>query len=263
MIFGMPTLLEMKDMEACVALCRELGLGFAEINMNLPQYQADRLNVSALDRATRENGVFLTIHLDENLNPCDFNDRVADAYADTLLRTIKIARQLSVPILNMHLSTGVFFTLPDRKAFLFDVYQEAYLQKLTALRDACTAAIGDSGLKICVENTGGYGQAAFLKRGLDLLLESPAFALTFDIGHDHGIGGLDEPILLARRHRLAHMHMHDAVGKQNHLALGEGELDLPRYLALAGACGCRVVLETKTVLGLRRSVQWLRERGWL
>ena len=46
---------------------------------------------------------------------------------------------------------------------------------------------------------------------LDLLLESPVFALTFDIGHNHGIGGRDEGIILQRRERLRHFHFHDGV----------------------------------------------------
>lgn len=33
---GMPALIEIKSIEACAALCRELGLQFIELNMNLP-----------------------------------------------------------------------------------------------------------------------------------------------------------------------------------------------------------------------------------
>ena len=41
---GMPTLTELPELEDCAALCRELGLQFLELNMDLPQYQ-----VSAID----------------------------------------------------------------------------------------------------------------------------------------------------------------------------------------------------------------------
>ena len=34
-------------------------------------------------------------------------------------------------------------------------------------------------------------------------------------------------------------------------------------IALAKAQSCRVVLETKTVAGLRQSVTWARQKGWL
>ena len=39
MDFGMPTLIEIKSLEACAALCKELDLRFVELNMNLPEYQ--------------------------------------------------------------------------------------------------------------------------------------------------------------------------------------------------------------------------------
>ena len=56
------------------------------------------------------------------------------------------------------------------------------------------------------------------------------------------------------------MHLHDALGKKNHLALGTGEMDIGKYLCLAQEQSCRVVLETKTIEGLKASVRWVRDR---
>jgi sugar phosphate isomerase/epimerase len=255
-VFGMPTLMETKSLADCAALCRWLGLDFVELNVNLPQYQADKIVVDEFAETAEKYGIFYTIHLDEKLDPCDFNGRVAAAYTDTVLQTIGLAKRLSVPLLNMHLPVGVYFTLPNGKAFLFDEYEDVYLQKLVEFRDVCAAAISGSDIKICVENTGGYGRAPFLKKGLDLLLESPAFGLTFDVGHNDGG---DEAIILARRDRLNHMHIHDKLDRRDHLALGAGGLDLVRYLELAREQNCRCVIETKTADALRRSVEWLNE----
>ena len=85
------------------------------------------------------------------------------------------------------------------------------------------------------------------------------FGLTYDIGHDHSIGGKDGPTILQRQERLTHFHFHDARGKKNHLPLGVGEIDVEKYLTLAGIHTCRIVLETKTVEGLRKSVAWMRQ----
>lgn len=260
MQFGMPTLIETTTLEACAVLCQELGFAFVELNMNLPQYQADKIDVPRFAEIAEKYGIYYTIHLDENLNPCDFNNAVAEAYTDTVMRTIEIAKQLQIPVLNMHLSSGVYFTLPDRKVHLFNEYEDVYLQKLTAFRAACEQAIGDSDIKILVENSDGYNKA-FLLKGLALLMESLVFALTFDIGHNATIGGNDEAIIWRYGNKLRHMHLHDALSKSNHLPLGSGELDLSKYLALAEKHGCRCVLETKTIAGLRQSVVWLRERG--
>ena len=111
---------------------------------------------------------------------------------------------------------------------------------------------------MCIENCNGWPD--FQKEALDILLQSPVFGLTFDIGHNHGCGNLDEAYIIKNRGHLCHMHMHDALGKKNHLALGAGELDLDRYLSLAEDQKCRVVLETKTIEGLKQSVNWMRQK---
>ncbi|MCL2487755.1 MAG: sugar phosphate isomerase/epimerase [Oscillospiraceae bacterium] len=258
----MPTLIEMKSLESCAALCRELGLSFVELSMDMPEYQANRLDIEELRQIADNYGVFYTIHLSGFLNPCDFNDKVAAVYTETVLEMIEATKQLTVPVLNMHLPLGDYFTLPDRKVCLFDEYEPEYLGKLVAFRDACVAKIDDHDIKICVENTRAF-QQEFGQRGLSVLLESEVFAVTFDIGHDAGNDFKQRPLIDRHIDRLYHMHIHDAKGKENHLPLGEGDLDIIKYLDLAKLHECCAVLEVKTVDGLRQSATWLKERYWI
>lgn len=53
------------------------------------------------------------------------------------------------------------------------------------------------------------------------------------------------------------MHIHDAKGSSNHLALGDGEIDLKQRLGMAHDAGARVVLETKTIDALKKSIQYI------
>jgi sugar phosphate isomerase/epimerase len=230
--------------------------------MNLPEYQTNKLTATHFLEIAEKYGIYYTIHLDENLNPCDFNNEVAAAYIETVLQTIEAAKRLSVPVLNMHLHSGVWFTLPHKKVFLFDEYEQEYIRKLTDFRDVCTVAVGDADIKICVENCGDYGDKPYLRKGLALLLESPAFALTFDIGHNAAADYVDEPTIMEHIESLYHMHIHDASGHKNHLKLGDGDVDIAKYLDLAKEHDCRAVLEVKTVDGLRQSVDWLKAGGY-
>ncbi|MBQ9850083.1 MAG: sugar phosphate isomerase/epimerase [Clostridia bacterium] len=254
--YGMPTLIETSTLEDCAKLCAESGLDFIELNMNMPQYQLDRIDVEYFKRVADKYGIYYTIHLDENLNVSDFNPYVAEAYIKTVADTIEIAKQLGVRVINMHMAKGVYFTLPDRKVYLFSEYKEQYLKSITAFRNMCENAIGDADIKICIENCDGYED--FQKEAVELLLESNVFALTFDVGHNHGIGGTDEEFIIKHKNRLHHIHLHNAKGKKNHLALGTGEMDIEKYINLAKEQNCRVVLETKTVDGLKQSVEWLK-----
>ena len=63
MQFGMPTMIEAKSIESCAALCHELGLDFVELNMNLPEYQAERLDVERLGDIADKYGIYYTIHI--------------------------------------------------------------------------------------------------------------------------------------------------------------------------------------------------------
>ena len=258
--FGMPTLLEFDGLEACAALARELGLSFVEINMNMPEYQIEKLDAAALRRSARGD-VYYTFHLDENFSPADFNRGVARAYLDTAVATIHLARSVGAPVVNLHMAEGISFRLPDRRVHLFEKYRAEYLAGLAEFREVCRRAAGDGGVKICVENTDGF--LPFMREGLELLLECECFALTLDIGHSHSAGGADEAFILRHADRLIHMHIHDAEGGRCHLVLGSGEIDLADRLTLAVKQGCRCVVETKSEEGLRRSADWLKKRRYL
>ena len=260
MDFGMPTLIENRKLEENISLCKELGLQFVELNMNFPMYQIPQLEETVyLKEQARENDIYFTIHLDENLNVCDFNPLVADAYMRTTERAIKAAVELGAPLLNMHMNHGIYVTLPDRKVRLFGEYREPYMAAIRRFREMCEKTAGDSGVKICIENTDGYQD--FEKEAIDYLLESEMFALTWDIGHSHACENLVVAFLKGRKDRLYHFHIHDAQGTGNHRTLGSGEIDLAQRIGLAQDGGCRCVVETKTIAALRQSVTWLRAKG--
>ena len=114
---------------------------------------------------------------------------------------------------------------------------------------------------IVVENTDGF--RSYEQKAIDLFLESPCFGLTWDIGHSKAVSEKDVPFIMAREDRLVHFHIHDGTEQppRNHLALGDGEIDLLDRLGTAERHHCRCVLETKTVEALERSVGFLREHG--
>ena len=252
----MPTLIECPTLEQSLILCSELELDFVELNMNLPEYQLDRLDITGAKLLLHRYDKYPTIHLDENLNVCDFNTAIADTYLNTVLQTISLAKELGAPVINMHMSEGVYFSLPDRKVYLFEQYKAQYLDRLTTFREACGTAIGNSSIIICIENCGKYHD--FQCEGIALLLESPYFALTYDIGHDYCAGNGNESFILNHADKLKHVHLHDATEARNHLTLGTGQIDIADKLTLARKHSCRCVLETKTADALRQSVVYLK-----
>ncbi len=265
----MPTLIENSTLEDNIALCQSLGLKFIELNMNFPEYQVDKLEqIDRLTEAAGAAGIYYTIHLDENLNIADFNPLVSDAYLETVRRTIDVARRLiplrdrygdsTQPItVNMHMHHGIYITLPDRKVQMYDRDFETYMSSFEAFRAKSEEWVGDSDIVIVIENTDGFRD--YEKKAIEYLLESPKFGLTWDIGHSRAVGEKDVPFIMEHSDRLMHFHIHDGseIPPKNHLALGDGEIDLADRLSLAESRNARCVLETKTVEALRKSVEWL------
>ncbi|MCQ2472159.1 MAG: sugar phosphate isomerase/epimerase [Clostridia bacterium] len=252
MDLGMPTLIENKTLSQNLSLSRELGLDFVELNMNVPDYQLENLK-----KLTPPQDVYYTIHLDENLNFADFNKGVAQAYFDTVKETIAVAKNIGAPVLNMHMNHGVYFTLPDKKIHLFSQYEDDYMSAVKRFGQMCCEEIGDENIKISVENTDGF--MPFEKKAIEYFLTLPVFTLTWDVGHSHSANDVDDAFLLSHKDSISHFHMHDAVGKDHHLAFGTGKINLKEKFALAKANNSRCVIETKTIESLRASVKYAKE----
>ncbi len=295
MQFGMPTLIENRTLEDNIALCGRLGLKFIELNMNFPEYQVEALErTDELIEAADKKGIYYTIHLDENLNIADFNTLVTDAYLETVRRTIEVAKKLLClrdkygcdksgkagqpeiagkpdkpgdhetcrqPLtVNMHMNHGIFITLPNKKVQMYERDFETYMASYRVFRERCEAWIGDADVKIVVENTDGFRE--YEKKAIEYLLESPCFGLTWDIGHSKAVGEKDVPFIMDHSEHLIHFHIHDGSENppKNHLALGDGEIDIDARLKLAEERNARCVLETKTIAALEKSVAYLRGR---
>ncbi len=272
--FGMPTLIENRTLQENADLCSRLGLRFIELNMNFPEYQLEVLEkTDTLLKAAETAGIYYTVHLDENLNIADFNRLVTGAYLETVRRTVLAAKRLlprrdrfgdpSQPLtVNMHMHHGIFITLPDRRVQMYERDLDRYLEDCRQFRDQCAEWIGDAPLRIAVANTDGF--RSYEQQAVDLFLESPCFGLTWDIGHSKAVGERDVPFIRARENRLIHFHIHDGTEQppRNHLALGDGGIDLGDRLRLAENRRCRCVLETKTIDALERSVAWLDAGNW-
>ena len=197
---------------------------------------------------------------------------VRNAYLETVRRTVAAAKELlslrdrfgdpRQPLtINMHMNHGIYITLPDRKVRMYERDFETYMRAFSGFRALCGEWIGGSDVMIAVENTDGFRD--YESKAVDLLLESPEFGLTWDIGHSKATGESDVPFILSHQDRLIHFHIHDGTEAppRNHLALGDGGIDLTKRLSLARDRGARCVLETKTVKALERSVKWLEENG--
>ncbi len=259
MKFGLPTLVECKDIYECAALAERLSLDFIEINMSFPQYQVESLDTDALKRLAQQKGIFYTIHADEQMNPFDFNSSVSECYFNIMRGYIRFAKELGIPVINMHLLKGVYVTLPGKVILLTDVYRDAYFEKVKRFIEMCESEIGDSGVKIAIENVDSNPFTSSQLEALPLFMASDVFALTLDIGHDTCLSHKDRAVFDKYPEKLVHLHLHDSDGKSAHLPLGSAKVDTGATISLLKS-GETCLVEVKTIAGLEESVAYLKSK---
>lgn len=262
MKFGMPALVECKDITECAEVAKNNGLDFVEINMSFPQYIPQNSDAELYKRLSEKYGIFYTIHADEQLNPFDFNPAVSECYFGAMADCIDFAIKIGAPVINMHLIKGVYVTLPEKVILLTDVYRDEYMSRVKDFIRMCEEKIGNSGLKIAIENVDLNPFTKSQIEALDYFMASSAFALTLDVGHDDCMDGKDRHIFEKYPDKLFHMHFHDSDGKHPHLPLGEGKIDLAAKLAMLKPDSTCLV-EVKTIDGLEKSVKYLREKKYM
>ena len=260
MKFGMPTLVECKDIFECRDVAKKNGLDFIEINMSFPQYLPSALDEKKLIEITEKDGISYTIHADEMLNPFDFNDKVSECYFDVMRDTIRFAKKVNIPVINMHLLKGVYVTLPGKVILLSDVYFDNYIDKVRQFVKMCEEEIGDAPLKIAIENVDSNPFTESQLKALPIFMASEKFALTLDTGHELCLGFTDSHVFDEYPEKLVHMHLHDAKGKSAHLPYGEGEVSVMEKLSML-KCSDTCLIEVKTIAGLESSVEYLKENG--
>ena len=259
MKFGMPTLVECRDIFECVDVAKKNGLDFIEINMSFPQYLPYALDADKLLEITKKEGISYTIHADEMMNPFDFNDSVSQCYFDVMRDTIRFAKRVNIPVINMHLLKGVYVTLPGKVILLSDVYYDNYIEKVRQFVKMCEDEIDNAPLKIAIENVDSNPFTESQMKTLPIFMASDKFALTLDTGHEYCLGFVDSHVFDEYPEKLVHMHLHDAKGKSAHLPYGDGEVEILDKLSMLKN-GDTCLIEVKTIAGLEQSVKYLKEK---
>lgn len=260
MKYGMPTLIELSGLEENMRLCRSLGLDFVELNMNVPEYQTEALGNIDIRKLKNEYGVELTLHLPENFYFADFNTYMRKAAFEVFKDTAEFAKENGIQLMNMHMHVGTFFKMPSEKIFLQGAYKETYLGHVAEFRALIDECLSGTDIKIAIENACDFHHE-FIKEGVRELLQSDHVYLTWDTGHNAKGQYKDQVLLFENADRIKHVHLHDCAFGSDHLPLGTGEICIDTVMARLTETCESVVLESKTIEGVRRSVIHLDVRN--
>ncbi|WP_233532179.1 sugar phosphate isomerase/epimerase family protein [Paenibacillus alkalitolerans] len=257
MKLGMPTLIEYESLQQNVNLCYELELDFIELNMNLPIYTPESLDIIDLEDVRNRYGIDFSIHLPEEIDLGSFHPSIRQGHLERCKETVRWASKSNIKTLNMHLNQGVSFTLPDQRVWVNERYEAQFTSLVYESYSELLELANQLNVDICVENTMNF-QLPFVERTLNKLMQFDNFYLTWDVGHDGKCGFQEKPFFDKNLSRIRHMHLHDYNGRSDHQALYSGTVPINDRLQLAKELDISVVVEVKTGNSLIESIEKLR-----
>ena len=253
----MPSLIEFKSIEENAELCSRLGLNFIELNMDLPYCLPWNNESSDLERLKEKYNVEFTIHFPEEIDFATFLPNIREANIQLFNEMAYWASQVKIELINMHLSLGTYFSLPDGKSYIYKQYDKEYRTNLIDSFEKITKIANQYGIKLCVENT---KLPDYIANTFEELSKMKDVFFTWDVGHDAKNGYKAKELFSRFPDRISHMHLHDSDGKDDHLVLLKGTVDLKDRLQFAQSRGIGVVIETKASEVLIESVDVLKNK---
>jgi len=256
MKIGMPTLIEVPDIIQTVELCKELGLSFIELNMNMPEFCPEKLTSELVKKLSKSENIEFTLHLPEEIDLASFHPSIRKGNIERCCEAITWAYEAGINLVNMHINSGIYFTLPDRRVWIYEKYKGIILENIMTSFGKLLKVANNVGVTLCIENSGNF-HLPFIIGVIDKLSLFEEVFFTWDIGHDAKTGFKEKEILLRYKNRIRHMHLHDYKDGVDHQPLFSGEIDIKRMLLFAKKHNIKVVIEVKTVDSLKESIKLL------
>ena len=237
-------------------LCSKLNLNMIEIGMTRPEFFPSSLSPNELINYSEKYGIEFSLHLPEEIDLAIFHESIREAYINLILEALNWAKKSNINIVNMHLSNGLYYTMPNGKIWLYDAYKDKFKSNILDSLNKIIEQSTKNNIKICIENCGNF-TLSFIREILDI---SDGTYLTWDVGHDAATGYKETEVILSHKNKIVHMHLHDNIGNIPHKELYTGDVKIDEMIKFADSKGIGVIVEVKTVESLKKSISKLFSR---
>ena len=232
-------------MEGVLNFAGSYNFSWVELSLNLPEFFPEAMPLGEWARygaRAAEMGVGLSAHAPEDISLIHLHEPVRRAGLGRLKEIMDWSHSSGVSRLTVHIGTSVYFTLPQGRQYLHQVYPERFMKILSeSLRELRDYAVGK--VQLCVENVHYFGPRVVQEVLSDMLPQGGMY-LTWDWGHS--FGDLDhESFMRAHRCYVRNCHVHDHDGRRDHLVVGDGCMNFPSYIEAVRDIHCPLIFEVR------------------
>ena len=252
-LLGMPQLYEYDNIEDNLKLAKELGLDFIELNLNFG-YCRKEMEQGTVKALLDKYNLKATLHFYDEADLASY-DEVVDAYLVLLERYCKLGEDY-IDSMNIHLIPGPVVTISGVKNYIYEKEYDEYIKRFIKNLNRAKEICNKHNIRMVIENTDNI--PSFTKRVYKDLYDA-GFKFCYDIGHDHLSFDIVDSTLKKVPLEFQEFHFHDGKDRKKcHLTLGEGEIDLKKFKALAIKHNAYINLEVKQASDLIKSVPYFR-----
>jgi sugar phosphate isomerase/epimerase len=185
-----------------------------------------------------------------DINLASLNERIREDSILEILTTAESAANLNIETITIH---------PGLTSMAVPYMEEKAVEKAKKSLSSIDRISAEYGVRIAVENMPSFpfmlGQTA---EDLNELIGTTNLGFCLDIGHANTTGQLDE-LIKQFRDRLINIHIHDNRGEHDeHLTLGEGNIDFKSVISKLGGYSGNYVIESKSFPSAVESQDYLR-----
>lgn len=242
---GMPTLFELNSIEENIDIAKYLGFDFLEINANLLYCTPS----AVLKKTLTSNPFDYSLHYYDEFDFATKNDIKASNILREISSTCAILKDTSISKMIFHIYTGPQVTIENEKVSVYKNDSDYTLRAFHMLSEM-RRILAENGFELLLENT---SIEKFMEPLYAELIKHD-FLFVWDVGHDKRYNNQFKNIVDKYKPKIAHMHLHDVLNKQDHRLLYSGIIDVEFYKNYAMTNDIPVVIEVKEFLSLSESI---------
>lgn len=185
-----------------------------------------------------------------DINIASLNERIREDSILEILTTAETAASLGIELITIH---------PGLTSMSVPYMEEKAMEKAKRSLSSIDRISSQYGVTIAVENMPSFPfMLGHTAEEMNELIGSTNLSFCLDIGHGNTTGQTDE-LIKVFRDRLANVHIHDNHGEMDeHLTLGEGDIDFKKVISSLNGYTGNYVIESKSFPSAVESQDYLR-----
>jgi sugar phosphate isomerase/epimerase len=240
------------------------GFEMVQIALDDSRYFPEKIGVDERRRVAeqfRKMGIGLCFHGPSDIPLMNRHETVRSAGLSRMLEMIDMAVETGGEYFIFHPGRLAFFSVSKEEVIFME--QRIPSRHLDLFSDSARRILDHAGdrIKICLENTYSLPEQ-FLER-IGRLAADDGLYLVWDVGHTElASAGRRERIIrffYDNIERVKLGHLHDAVERSDHRALGTGKVDIQAYIEIFNTIGADIILEIFPESALLGSIDYLRK----